>query len=172
MIGVELWLPWQHIAPIDLTWEKSYHHSSSFIFFRSPSFLLITRTGIKSRFDFGLAGGCLDFRVIGSWARLASRGPCLTRKHFNQNIYAEYWLGRTDRQRKGLTTRQWTDSVLGVCNYGYVPLSHLENIIMRIETTTTTTFWAESVCSLRSYEPLSIRKFGHRLNMGKMLSSR
>ena len=29
------------------------------------------------------------------------------------------------------------DSVLGVCNYGYVLLSHLENTVMRIETTTT-----------------------------------
>ena len=42
-------------------------------------------------------------------------------------------LGEWEHNYKG--TR--TDSVLGVCNYGYVPLSLLENIVMRIETTTT-----------------------------------
>ena len=33
-------------------------------------------------------------------------------------------------------------------------------------------FRAESDHSPRSYLPLSVRKFGHRLNMGKMLSPR
>ena len=28
--------------------------------------------------------------------------------------------------------------------------------------------WAESGCSLRTYMPLTVRKFAHRLNMGKM----
>ena len=33
-IGLELWFPWQPIAPIGLLWEKSCEHSSSFIFDR------------------------------------------------------------------------------------------------------------------------------------------
>ena len=81
---MELWLPWQHIAPIDLTWEKSCHHSSSFNFFQI-TFI------------------------------------------------------RADNEER-----------------------HLGQV----------RFWAESGCSLRSYIPLSVRKFAHRLNMGKMLSSR
>ena len=37
---MELWSPWQHIPPIDLTLEKSCHHPiAASIFFRSPSFL-------------------------------------------------------------------------------------------------------------------------------------
>ena len=32
LIGSELWVPWQQIAPIGLKWGKSCDHSSSFIF--------------------------------------------------------------------------------------------------------------------------------------------
>ena len=39
-------------------------------------------------------------------------------------------------------------SVRGVCNYGYVPLSYLGNIITRIETTTISMKWVKMLDSL------------------------
>ena len=53
---MELWLLWQHIAPIDLTWEKSCHHSSSFNFFQIGFSLADDkdRHKISVKLDFGL----------------------------------------------------------------------------------------------------------------------
>ena len=55
-IRLELWLPWQHIAPIDLTWEKSCHHSSSFNYFQIVFILADNedRYNILIKFDFQL----------------------------------------------------------------------------------------------------------------------
>ena len=55
-IGLELWLPWQHIAPIDLTWGKFCHHRSGFNFFRISFILAVNedRHKISIKFYFGL----------------------------------------------------------------------------------------------------------------------
>ena len=53
---MELWLQWQHIAPIDLTWEKSCHHSGSFNFYQIAFILADNkdRYKISDKFNFGL----------------------------------------------------------------------------------------------------------------------
>ena len=53
---MELWLPWQHIAAIDLTLEKYCHHSSSFNFLQIAFILADNkdRYKISIKFDFGL----------------------------------------------------------------------------------------------------------------------
>ena len=55
-IRLELWLSWQHIAPIDLTWEKLCHHRSGFIFSLIGFILTDNEDGhkISIKFDFGL----------------------------------------------------------------------------------------------------------------------
>ena len=53
-IGLEFWLPWQHIAPIDLTWEKFCHHCSGFNFFRISFILAVNEDKHKISIDFGL----------------------------------------------------------------------------------------------------------------------
>ena len=53
---MELWLPWKHIAPIDLTWEKFCHHSSNFNFFQIAFILAENedRHKISVKFEFRL----------------------------------------------------------------------------------------------------------------------
>ena len=52
---MELWLPWRHIAPFDLTWEKSCHHSSSFSISQIAFILADNKDKhkISVKFDFG-----------------------------------------------------------------------------------------------------------------------
>ena len=45
------------------------------------------------------------------------------------------WARLTDCENDRREVKEWT-SVPDVCNYGYVPLSHLGNIVMRMGTTT------------------------------------
>ena len=55
-IRLELWLPWQYIAPIDLTWEKLCHPRSGFTFFLIDFILADNEDGYKIsiKFCFGL----------------------------------------------------------------------------------------------------------------------
>ena len=68
-IRLELWLPWQHIAPIDLTWEKLCHHRSGFNFFLI-GFILADNEDwykISIKFDFGL-NRIIHLGVMCPWA--------------------------------------------------------------------------------------------------------
>ena len=53
-IGSELWLPWQHIALIELTWRKFCHHRSDFNFSRICFILadIQDRHEISVKFDY------------------------------------------------------------------------------------------------------------------------
>ena len=66
--GLEFWLPWQHIAPIDLTWEKFCHHRSGFNFFRISFILAVNEDmhKISIKFDFGL-NRIFHLRVTCPW---------------------------------------------------------------------------------------------------------
>ena len=51
-IRLELWLPWQHIVPIDLTREKLCHHCSGFNFFLIGFILADNKGGGKISIKF------------------------------------------------------------------------------------------------------------------------
>ena len=55
---MELWLPWQHIAPIDLTWKNLVITLAASIFFQIAFIVTAKedRHKMSVKFDFGLNG--------------------------------------------------------------------------------------------------------------------
>ena len=94
LIGVELWLPRQHIAPIDLTWEKSCHHTSSFNLFQIAFILADNkyRHKILVKFDFGL-NRVVHSGVTYPWPLENFPMDLTWGKYCHHNSRFFYWIG-------------------------------------------------------------------------------